>query len=363
MAVLASGMLSGCQVGRGVFVPGLQEDYKFEQLTKHRPKTRIGTLASSAIPAIVWDSSKLGEHGYRPNGSERNGILYTCRGGHIDLAHLRNVADWTGYLASKSYWHIDKKNKKFSFELGEEAMCCVEIRYPDDWKKMSAENKAIVTKEVALGLGQYVAYQFSTWHEIVTWFGYKSAGIYPEFNSAFSWEDTYSNLLGSRVAYAALKNDELRFSDAVTLALDQEMARLGAQPRDVARQAARQMKSDKCKELIPTANIRTRNFDVGVGDGHITPWIIPSVGACQDEKPQSYPVPDMKFLDEYGFGAKFRIEPKVWEKNKILKIVFGDDYKRTRHIEPSLHFEKIMAHIEQEAAEKFGVLTAKESAN
>jgi hypothetical protein len=123
------------------------------------------------------------------------------------------------------------------------------------------------------------------------------------------------------------------------------------------------MRSEKCKDLIPTANIRTRNFDVGLDDDHITPWIIPSVGSCQQETPQAYPVPGLDFLDEYGFKIKFQIEPKVWEKNRIMKIVFGDAYKKINRIEPLQHFEKVMAYIEQEATEKFGVLNTQKDTN
>lgn len=363
LAMLTSGLLSGCQMGRGAFVPGVREHYKFEQLTKHRPKIRIGALASSPMAPVVKNPSKLGRHGYRPNGSERNGIVYTCRGGHIDLAHLRNVADWTGYLASKSYWHINKESEGFSFTLGDEAACFVEIKYPDNWKDMSDDDRSYAAKEVSFRLGQYLAYQFSVWHEIVTWFGYKSTGLYPEFQSAFSWEDTYSNLLGSRIGFLALYNEEYCFSDAVTLALDQEMERLGVQPRYVAKQAARHMRSDKCKDFVPTANIKTRNFDVGIKDGYITPWIIPSIGLCKDEMPRSYPVPDLDFHGEYGFDVKFQIEPKVWEKNTIMKISFGAGYKKIKRIEPSLHFEKVMLYIEQKAADKFGVLSTHKNTN
>jgi hypothetical protein len=165
------------------------------------------------------------------------------------------------------------------------------------------------------------------------------------------------------IGYAALRSGQHCFSDSVTLALNQEMKRLGTQHRNVAKMAARQMRSEKCKDLVPTANIRTRNFDVGLDDDHITPWIIPSVGPCQQETPQAYPVPDLDFLDEYGFKIKFQIEPKVWEKNRIMKIVFGDDYKKSKLIEPAEHFGKVMIYIEQQAAKKFGVLNTHKNTN
>jgi hypothetical protein len=33
--------------------------------------------------------------------SERDGLVYTCRGGFVDTAHLRDYADWTLYLTAQ----------------------------------------------------------------------------------------------------------------------------------------------------------------------------------------------------------------------------------------------------------------------
>ena len=43
----------------------------------------------------------LGPHGYLGNAGEGNGIIYTRRGGFVDMAHLRDQADWTAYLYSR----------------------------------------------------------------------------------------------------------------------------------------------------------------------------------------------------------------------------------------------------------------------
>lgn len=363
LVVLVIGTLSGCQVGRGVFIPGVREHYEFEQLAKHRPKNRMGTVASSGVITAYHGSSNLGRHSYNPNGSEQNGMIYTCRGGHIDLAHLRNVADWTGYLASRSFGHIKKGDAGFSFTISEEARCFVEIDYPFGWEELSDESKESIAKNISFGLGEYFAYQFSVWHEIATWFGYKSSGIYPEFVSAFSWEDTYSNLLGGRIGHVALKNKGHCFSDAVTIALNEEMDRLGIESLKIAKEAARQMRSNNCKDMVSTANIRSRNFDVGLGDGYITPWTIPGIGKCDNVTAQSYRVPDLDFLDRYGFAVKLKIEPKVWEKHRIFRIVFGNRYKKTRFLDPSEQFGKVMAYIEREAIEMYGLLSNSGASN
>ena len=68
------------------------------------------------------------------------------------------------------------------------------------------------------------------WHEIATWFGYKMTGFYPEFGSAFSWEDMYSNLLGCHVGYLALYDNEHSFDRAVTVAAEAELPNSAPSP-------------------------------------------------------------------------------------------------------------------------------------
>ena len=43
-------------------------------------------------------SSQAGYSGFRHR--ESNGLLYTCRGGFIDTAHVRDYVDWTTYVAT-----------------------------------------------------------------------------------------------------------------------------------------------------------------------------------------------------------------------------------------------------------------------
>ena len=81
-----------------------------EQLTNPQKKNRkclcqFGyDLSLFEIPLFpitgLIDTSKLGIHSYgKPNLSEKNGTMYTCNGGFIDLSHLRAAVDWTVYLA------------------------------------------------------------------------------------------------------------------------------------------------------------------------------------------------------------------------------------------------------------------------
>lgn len=346
-------LLSGCQFGRGMYLPGVHRNYTFNQLRKHPPQVRMGTIAGSSIVAIAANPYDLGKHGYRSNGSEQNGVVYTCRGGHIDLAHLRNVADYTGHLASQAYEHVQNADEEYSFVLDEEAICFVHLEYPSFWKDMEPKDRESFAKDAAFRLGEYFAYQSSVLHEINTWFGYKSAAVYPEFWSAFSWEDTYSNLLGSKVGYAALNNEELRFSDAVSVELAKELKVLGVQPGRTVRQAAK---------MIRGGNSYTaeRSFDVGLDDGFVTPVV--AEGLCDEEGVEvaCYPVPTLKTVkNNYGIEVEFRIQPIVWEKQSIMQAAFGEQYDAGQLIDPEVEFKKVMAYIKQQAAQKYGIATTK----
>jgi len=167
--------------------------------------------------------------------SEKNGIVYTCKAGHIDITHVRIAADWTAYLRAKSFRCLMESDAGFSFGLKvDRSRDFLQITYPEDWEDLSQKEKEQIAREISIGLGQYLAFTATTWHEIITWFGYKCIGFFPEFPSAFSWEDSFSNLLGTHIAGQALRDTEHRFDEAMTLAIDQELEKLGVQSRHTA---------------------------------------------------------------------------------------------------------------------------------
>ncbi|MFC1765377.1 DUF4056 domain-containing protein, partial [Planctomycetota bacterium] len=62
------------------------------------------------------DVNDLGKHGYATQRGEGNGIVYTCRGGHIDIAHVRANADWVRYVAERVFAYIRHGETSFRFE-------------------------------------------------------------------------------------------------------------------------------------------------------------------------------------------------------------------------------------------------------
>ena len=61
------------------------------------PRPRMGSYATSTPGTTFIDAMQLGNHNYEDFWSENNGIIYTCRGGHLDMAHLRIAADHVRY--------------------------------------------------------------------------------------------------------------------------------------------------------------------------------------------------------------------------------------------------------------------------
>jgi len=85
-------------------------------------------------------------------------------------------------------------------------------------------------------------------------------------------------------------------------------------------------------------NMKARNFDIGVDDGYITPWLVPEMAECPGAKARPYPVPNLDGIRKHGFKIKFELEPSV-AKGKILKIVWP-------------HFAKLIDYILKDAARR-----------
>jgi hypothetical protein len=286
--------------------------------------------------------------------SERNGIVYTCSGGHIDITHLRKVADWTAYLAYKTCKALTENQDHFSFTMREPSVYHVYVKYPKGWKYLPRRTKEEIARDLSIGLGQYFAYTGSTWHEILTWFGFKSVGLYSEYLSAFSWEDSYSNVLGSHIGAAALRDPGHAYNDAVTLVLDSELRRLGAQPRPAAWRAGELVRDFWFTGDFFYCDMIKRHFDTGLDDGFVTPWLAPGFPGCDGTEPQACPVPSIAFLAEYGFSVKLEIEPKEWEKGQILQIVYPEGVEDRKRIEPAVHFGPVIDSIRAQAVARYG---------
>jgi len=312
-----------------------------------KPKSRMGYYPSDTV-GTQFRGPDIGKHSYKGSLSEKIGIVFTCRAGHIDISHLRKTADWTAYLASKTYRHLMENEEVFSFKLKDGSTHFVELTYPGNWGDLSEEDKEKNAREISIGLGEYFSYAGNTWHEIITWFGYKSLFPFSDFPSAFSWEDSFSNVLGSYIGAKALRDDKHSFNEAVTIALDDELKRLDVQPKSVAKKTSAKIKGKWYTGALTFVSMKKRYFDIGLDDGYITPIII-DIDECRGAEPLSFPVPNTGFLNKYGFSMKYEIEPRGGFGMKIQKIA------GKKRINPKTDFEIIMNDIKKQAIAKYGV--------
>lgn len=190
----------------------------------------------------VLDAAHTGVHHYNNQllytlatlvgiNGEHNGMVYTRRGGFIDLAHLRDTADNTLWLFSQIWPDLGQPRRvALSDELGERV---IELRpFPPPASAVDRYN-------LALRLAAHLAFELAAWHEVAQWYGYQSVPGFSEGVSAFSPEDLYSNLLGARLAIDLLNAGEagsLRgYEQAMSRAIPQALAQLQAQPPSVTR--------------------------------------------------------------------------------------------------------------------------------
>ncbi len=222
--------------------------------------TGIPFLKVSDISSL----GRLGKHVYLGNSEENNGIIYTKKGGFIDLGHLRDQADWTAYL----YQQIQiAGSKKIEIKLGREG----------GQKKLEIWANSLETPIDKILLAGKIAYDLSVWHEIATFYGASYVPLLPEKYSAFSLEDAYSNLLGVEIGMAALESP-LPFEEAVTFLLKEKLYELGA-VRSIedtfnAMEQVRDVWWTRAAKL-PSKNILLqREFDI---ENCLEPWLISDI--------------------------------------------------------------------------------------
>ncbi|MBL7214538.1 MAG: DUF4056 domain-containing protein [Phycisphaerae bacterium] len=307
-----------------------------------KPRLRMGAFFGSPTGMAFPDPNYLGHHHYANPVGEKLGMVYTCRGGFIDIGHVREAADRTAYLSAVTFRNLMLNRPTFSFRVIEPSRYWVSLSYPEDWDELSIEDRKAISHEVSVLLGQYFARISLVWHEILTWYGFSSTWVFSENISAFSYEDTYSDLLGTCFAVQALCDVQQTYDNAMTGLIDESLRDLGVQPAAVARRAAKQIEGEWYSGgYYFFVNMKKRNFDVGLTDGQVTPWLVP--GICPDAQAQSYPVPNLEFLAQYGFKMELEIESRELEKSKIYHDLQLKD--RSNRIRPAVHFPEILERI------------------
>jgi hypothetical protein len=296
------------------------------------------SISALPLPGIridnVLDPGQLGRHRYDAallgfaNGAthafispERNGLVYTRRGGFVDLAHVRGYADWTVYLTHRIGALLPSGGSILLPEEGGRRMLHLTAVPRDLLRRVGR-------RRLARALAERVAWQLSLWHEAATWYGWSSVGFFPERVSAFSPEDLYSNVLGIRVASALLRvgggETRAQYEANMDAVLPQVLERLGAVSAECSRSAAELVDRlwwDSRRRLPRPDVVLERNFQTGP---ELVPWRVslPERGHGQGPNASVGPlvlrVPDRLDGTDAGSLVRLVIQPEGGRARRVL---------------------------------------------
>jgi hypothetical protein len=311
-----------------------------------RPSPYFGNIIGMSYAGV----EDLGHHDYDGSSRENNGLVYTSRAGFIDMGHLRESADRVRYIFEICQGAVRSGQADVSFEVIESASYHVHIGYPANWNTLDAAQKEKIARDVAVGMGQYAAHLSTVWHEIISWYGYASTGLISEKASSFSWEDGYSDLLGTRIAADVLRASQTSYDEAMTQAIRREIEKLDPQPAETARRANDAIKGQWYSGRYPFLSMKKRNFDVGFDDGQITPFRVPGITPKTPET--RCPAPALDSLKRHGFTMELTMTPREMERRPVLHIIYPNGGQTV--LKPAEHFPVIIDHIRREAIRESG---------
>lgn len=331
------------------------------------PKMRIGSApyprSNSFLAAL--DPENLGPHRYDSfipylDKEKSRGIVYTCRGGFIDLSHARHVSDWSRYLALRFRKQIRRQDDHFRVAGTDHSTVEVKVHYPDWWDELPQAEREGLTNALALRLGQQTAYALQTYHEAQTWYGYRYIPFFAEWDSAFCYDDMISHLVGVRTAGAVLQDGRALdlsrndYNRAMEAAYAAEMERLVAVPPERTWDAIMQLEEKWWGDEVPVK----RQVDAGYGDNLLEAWLIPRFECGHTNHPAVGPEPflfalptleDVRGRDMTGFADVY-IRPGFFQRGRMVKAI-GENGRRM-HIQHD--FPRLVQAAADDARERLG---------
>lgn len=345
--------------------------------TNLRPCCAFGAdlrIAVGAIPLPGFSLSnirgpeELGPHKYNvgimtvgssKNGrifeTENNGLVYTCRGGFIDVAHIRDSADMTVYLAARIARIMETGG---IIEMSDQGGKRHIVLNAIDRNRIANLGR----RSIVISFAEWLAFQLSIWHEIQSWYGPGTMPGWSEKVSAFSPEDLYSNLVGIKLAagISMLREttDERRYNEAMDAWIAMALKRLQAVPRKSALAAMRAVAGiwwDPTKRLPDWKLTTRRRLDTGP---LLKPWTVPMAFA-PDPSP---------YNDCTGAGPWLALDDQQdlagvpFSNDAVLQIDVGDELARNgfpfprkdSHRITQEDFPFVLAAIRRENAAEFG---------
>ena len=201
---------------------------------------------------------------------EGNGLVYTCRGGFVDVAHVRDNADMTLFLTTKIVAALPGPTVVTLEGDGATRRVAIKGVPPEAIERLGRW-------ETAAALAEWASFQISIWHEIVTFYGYESFPGFSEKVSAFSPEDLYSNAVGAKLAAGIVTTRRIHtrdeWDDTLKAWIPVALEHLGAQPVDTSKLVMKALDGrwwDSKKELPDWTLVTKRKMDIGA---RVAPWL------------------------------------------------------------------------------------------
>ncbi|MGV8151855.1 MAG: DUF4056 domain-containing protein [Candidatus Nanoarchaeia archaeon] len=268
------------------------------------------------------------------------GLAYTTYGGFIDTNHAGEASWWTIYYQKKIYKNLVDKETNFELPTISKDVFYISISYTNE--KLSSEQAL----EISIELAQYLSYNWTVYHEILTFYDFRIVGLFSEkASSAFSPEDLYSDLLGTIVSSEALKSNQ-DYNTAYEASLESWLKKLGLQKSQEVKQAYEKTKKKWWNAKgYPSNKLYERNFDIGES-GFLTPMLL-SYSSESEPNIVPIPLPVPEIPNKYGVSISLSIEAK---EKAAKKNLFFDSLKDKKFLVPKSDFPVIMEKIRKQHA-------------
>jgi len=292
----------------------------------------------------------MGTHTYMGGRTEQNGIIYTRRGGFLDMGHLRDCADWTAYL-----YNLIKASQTDSYYRH------IELRNEGGAKSLDLNVPADLSEEDIISLAGKISFDLSMWHEISTWFGASYVPLIPEKFSSFSPEDMYSNLMGVHLGMRAIKN-KLEYDTAMTIELSDMLDSLESVNTEAETYNA-MLKVNEVwytnQKKYPNKNVVLKRY-IEFGP-ELIPWLVPGYESRLQPYVLQKPADSLSKYYRLSLKLNFRFPVDSVIPDKEDRIITQNDFDKFVHfIQTEINREEILTEEKQlNKEEKLNLKTEK----
>ncbi|HPE75763.1 MAG TPA: DUF4056 domain-containing protein [Draconibacterium sp.] len=292
----------------------------------------------------------MGTHSYMGGRTEQNGIIYTRRGGFLDMGHLRDCADWTAYL-----YNLIKASQTDSYYRH------IELRNEGGAKSLDLNVPADLSEEDIISLAGKISFDLSMWHEISTWFGASYVPLIPEKFSSFSPEDMYSNLMGVHLGMRAIKN-KLEYDTAMTIELSDMLDSLESVNTEAETYNA-MLKVNEVwytnQKKYPNKNVVLKRY-IEFGP-ELIPWLVPGYESRLQPYVLQKPADSLSKYYRLSLKLNFRFPVDSVIPDKEDRIITQNDFDKFVHfIQTEINREEILTEEKQlNKEEKLNLKTEK----